>query len=114
MNNPDTELTNDPNGVPHRQIDPKTGQQKAYIVLSEKERAKGFVEPLRTSYIHLKCGAVTKLARSIAETYARDPEFYDSTFCATCRDHFSVGEDGEFVWIPFTGQKVGTRSKLET
>lgn len=29
------------------------GQQKAYLVLSEEERAKGFVRPVRASYIHV-------------------------------------------------------------
>lgn len=50
---PDTELTNDPNGKPHREINPETGQQRAYIVLTEEERAKGFVRPVRRSYIHV-------------------------------------------------------------
>ena len=30
----------------------ENGQQKAYLVLSEEERAKGFVRPVRTTYIH--------------------------------------------------------------
>ena len=30
------------------------------------------------------CGAVTTMARSIAETYARDPGYYGSTFCVGC------------------------------
>ena len=29
------------------------GQQKTYLVLSEEERAKGFVRPVRRSYIHV-------------------------------------------------------------
>lgn len=29
------------------------GQQKAYVVLSEEERAKGFVRPVRKSYVHV-------------------------------------------------------------
>lgn len=28
------------------------GQQKAYVILTEEERAKGFVRPVRTDYIH--------------------------------------------------------------
>ncbi len=35
------------------EIDPATGQQRAYVVLSEEERAKGFVRPLRRSYVHV-------------------------------------------------------------
>lgn len=29
----------------HREIDPKTGMQKGYVVLSDEERAKGFLAP---------------------------------------------------------------------
>jgi hypothetical protein len=97
----------------HREIDPQTGMQKGYVVLSAEERAKGFVEPVRRSYVHAKCGAVTTMGQSLAETYARDPEFYSGTFCATCRDHFPVGEAGEFVWDG-TDQKVGTRRRSAT
>jgi hypothetical protein len=43
---------------------------------------------------------------SIAETYARDPHYYGGTYCAGCRAHYPVGEDGEFVWDD--GSKVGT------
>lgn len=92
----------------HREINPKTGMQKAYVVLSAEERALGFVEPVRLSYIHQKCGGVTTMGRAIAETYARNPFFYSGTFCVHCGAHFPVGEDGEFVWDG-TDQKVGTR-----
>ena len=33
-------------------INPATGQHRAYWVLSEEERAKGFVRPVRSTYIH--------------------------------------------------------------
>lgn len=92
----------------HRAINPATGMQKGYVVLSAEERAKGFVEPVRQSYVHEKCGAVTTMGLSLAETYARQPEFYTGTFCVACRSHFPVGEHGEFVWDK-TNQKVGTR-----
>lgn len=91
----------------HTEIDPVTGQQKAYIVLSAEERAKGFVRPLRRSYVHKLCGGVTTMSQDIAETYARDPKFYGGTFCVTCREHFPVGADGGFVWSD-DGSKVGT------
>ena len=91
----------------HRQIDPSTGMQKAYVVLSEGERAKGFVRPVRRSYIHETCGAETIMGRALSETYARDPFFYSGTFCVHCRAHFPVGEDGEFMWAN-TNEKVGT------
>jgi hypothetical protein len=85
------------------------GMQKAYVVLSDDERAKGFVRPVRRSYVHLKCGAVTTMGLALAETYARDPEFYTGTFCTACRAHFPIGVVGEFRWWDGTsGDKVGT------
>jgi hypothetical protein len=144
----------------HHDINPATGMQKGYVVLSEDERAKGFVESVRDAYVHIGppapanlrnltdeeverlsqygyikfeaygaekepisgrywtqpeldrlggCGATTTMHRSLAETYARNPEFYSGTFCSTCRDHFPVGENGEFLWLG-TSQRVGTRS----
>ena len=79
---------------------------EAYLVLSEEERAKGFVRPVRTSYRHLTCGSVTTMGVGIAETYARQPTFYGATFCVQCSMHRPVGPDGEFVWLD--GSKVGT------
>lgn len=85
----------------------ENGQQQDYVVLSAEERAKGFVRPVRRSYVHLKCGTLTTMSQSIAETYAREPGFYQGTFCVGCRVHFPVGEAGEFVWDGTT-EKVGT------
>jgi predicted lipid-binding transport protein (Tim44 family) len=132
----------------HREIDPATGMQKGYVVLSAEERARGFVRPVRSSYQHVGdagpkhplrdltadeherydrygyvkfeaypeddssitgkfwtqvqldnvgkgCGTVTTMGQSLAETYARDPGFYDGTFCAGCRAHFPLAV---FVW----------------
>lgn len=94
----------------HREIiesGARKGQQKAYVVLSDEERAKGFVRPVRRSYKHLKCGVVTIMGQTLAETYARDPYFYSATFCCGCQAHFPVGEDGDFVWDG-NDEKVGT------
>jgi hypothetical protein len=91
----------------HRKINPATGMQKGYVVLSADERAKGFIRPVRNSYIHEKCFTATKMGQALAETYARDPFFYSGTYCAACRDHFPVGENGEFIWAG-TKERVGT------
>lgn len=82
-------------------------QAPVYLVLSDEERAKDFVRPYRDSYIHLYCGSMTKMGRAIAETYAREPKFYGSTYCVKCGKHRPVGESGEFVWDGTT-EKVGT------
>ena len=137
----------------HREINPTTGMQRDYMVLTEEERAKGFVRPVRRSYRHVGarpklslrdltdeereryaqfdyvkfeaypeselpatgrfwtqvqlesgCGAVTTMAQVLAETYARDPKFYDGTFCATCRKHLPLAE---FVWDG-TDERLGS------
>ena len=54
MNDLETTLTDGSPVTPdHREIDPRTGQQKGYVVLSAAERAKGFVRPVRRSYVHV-------------------------------------------------------------
>lgn len=80
-------------------------QAEAYLVLTEKERKKGWVRPFRDSYIHQYvdlvtgrqggCGVVTYMGREIAETYAKDPQFYGATYCMGCRMHLPVSE---FLW----------------
>lgn len=87
------------------------GQQKGYVVLSDAERARGFIRPVRDAYRHLTCGKITTMGRKLAETYARDPYFYCGTFCVHCSAHFPVGIDGEFTWYENDGSegpKVGT------
>lgn len=77
-------------------------QAEVYLVLSEADRAKGFIRPLRRTYLHnLGCGAATTMALDIAETYARQPWFYGSTYCVGCRMHRPVDE---FVWDGTTEQ----------
>ncbi|NHN55785.1 hypothetical protein G9U51_08345 [Calidifontibacter sp. DB0510] len=98
-------LTDDRNDPGLGQMRPD-GQQETYLVLSELERAKGFVRPVRRTYRHDVCGTVTTMGLPIAETYARNPGFYGGTFCAGCCAHFPVGEQGEFTWLD--GTKVGT------
>jgi hypothetical protein len=99
-------LTTDP-------FDPRIGrgvdeepipQHEVYLVLSEEERAKGFVRPYRDEYKHLTCGSVTTMGRALSETYARQPAFYGATYCCHCQMHKPVSE---FVWTA-DGQTVGS------
>lgn len=87
-------------------------QADVYLVLSDEERRRGFVRPVRTSYVHVGgCGGVTHMSDEIAETYARQPDFYGTTYCTGCKMHRPVGADGEFVWVlpdGTNGDKVGT------
>ncbi|SRR6266550_2405464 len=88
----------------HREINPSTGMQKGYIVLSAEERAKGFVRPVRRTYTHATCGTDTTMGEALAETIARCPTFYGGTFCCSCRTHRPLDE---FVWKG-TDEQVGT------
>jgi hypothetical protein len=99
-------ITSDPQD-PDLKVTDETGMQKSYLVLSDEERSKGFVRPVRLRYAHITCGGITTMNLAIAETYARDPHFYGGTYCATCREHFPVGPEGQFVWEP-DGTLVGT------
>lgn len=72
-------------------------QNAAYLVLSEEDRKRGFLLPVRAQYKHLKCGTVTRMSGAIAETYARDPWFYGSTYCVRCQMHRPLEE---FTWEP--------------
>jgi hypothetical protein len=165
-------LTTDPT-EPKLHQQKSNGQNEAYIVLSDEEKAKGFIRPIRDSYIHrgkknekgkiekiipitdyefelgridtyynfstgyshfakysesespvigryikkdeaeqlIKnkeyiggCGTLTRMGVSIAETYARDPKFYGSTFCCGCNKHLPVNE---FVWDG-TNEELGS------
>ena len=70
-------------------------QNKAYLVLSEDEIAKGYVKPYRDTYKHLTCNTTTKMNSTISATYARDPYFYGATYCCNCMMHKPLNE---FVW----------------
>lgn len=70
-------------------------QAEVYLVLSEEERAKGFVRPFRNCYTHDVCGVSTRMGTALSETYARNPKFYRATYCVGCSAHFPVGE---FRW----------------
>lgn len=101
-------LTTDPTDPALHEKGPD-GQNKKYLVLSEEERRKGFVRPLRRSYKHVKCGHTTSMGLALCETYARDPTFYGATFCAACGGHFPlVNSDGTraFRWTE-DGMGVG-------
>jgi hypothetical protein len=107
----DMATTEDPSNpaLTHGPDEPGTapGQAPVYLVLSEAERPAGYIRPIRTTYLHTVCGTATTMGLAIAKTYARDPGFYGSTYCATCQEHRPVGADGEFVW-EVGGSKVGT------
>jgi hypothetical protein len=103
-------LTTDPSDpeLTHGSDEQPVPQASKYLVLSEEERAKGFVRPVRRSYLHTggehPCGSLTSMGLALAETYARDPKFYGATYCCVCQKHRPVDE---FVWDG-TNEKVGS------
>jgi len=161
-------LTTDPNSPCINTPKGEGQQNECYLILSEEERAKGFIRPYRNRYIHVGrnvsshwkgihrmvteeerqevgmekyvavmtsltrddgshmggpyvtqeeldawqkgeriggCGGKTIMAREIAETYARNPSFYGSTWCMNCRTHIDVNE---FIWDDDSGETVGS------
>ncbi len=90
-------LTTDPTDerLTHGVNDTPVDQAEVYLVLSEEERRKGFVRPVRYSYVHKVCGRETEMGQELSETYARDPKFYGSTYCVGCKMHKPVRE---FYW----------------
>lgn len=100
------ELTTDPD-------DPRLGHgvdvqpgppHEAYLVLPAEVREGVFLRLLRDKYVHLACSQKTRISIEMAETFARDPKFYDVVYCSYCRMHRPVSE---FVWS-FDGFEVGS------
>lgn len=99
-------------------------QNKKYLILSDEERAKGFIRPVHRAYVHVGiggheidptdmskhgrtgegCGVLTSMGIELCETYARDPKFYGSTYCVGCKKHLPVAE---FLWDGTT-EEVGS------
>lgn len=110
-----TDDRNDP-GLTHGVDSEPVPQAEAYLILSDEERAKGFVRPLRRAYVHVgiggtegalaggACGVETRMSLPLCETYARQPDFYGATYCCGCSRHLSVKE---FVWAE-DGERVGS------
>jgi len=67
------------------------GQYENYPVIEEGHEPEFKQEP-RKSYIHEKCGVKTTMRGELPESIARDPTWYDKTFCYGCKDHVPVEE----------------------
>jgi hypothetical protein len=78
--------------------DPRLGYG-FYLVLSEEERAKGFVRPYRDTYRHVECPVNSDCAHTFLKVPSpygsRHARFYGGTYCVACRMHKPVRE---FVW----------------
>lgn len=67
-------ITTDRNDPGLKNIEP-SGMQEKYLVLSDEERAKGFVRPVRTSYKHVGCRPGGKMRELTAEERERYKDF---------------------------------------
>ncbi len=61
----------------HRKINPETGQQQDYVVLSKEELDKGFVKPYRITYIHIGAPIFTNVLRELTIEENKQYEKYD-------------------------------------
>ena len=75
-------------------------------MMAEEQEAISFVRRVRRSYKHLKCYTVSIMSQELAESYARNPDFYSGAFCCCCLENFPVGQNGDFVWEG-SNDKVG-------
>lgn len=99
------DLTCDPSDprLGHGSDEKPVPQNKAYLV--DCDVTKKFVRPVRQAYIHKTCGSITTMSAPLAETYAKDPKFYGSTYCVSCRMHRPVSE---FIWDDGSKEQVGS------
>jgi hypothetical protein len=77
-------------------------QNEIYLVLPEAERSQSkFQRPYREAYWHSICEQTTTISQPIAQSYARNPKFYQSTYCVHCMMHRPVNE---FLWVEGNGE----------
>lgn len=77
----------------------ETGQHEIYLVLSEEERAKGFVRPVRTKYVHVgkigykPCGKNLRILKDGDELY---PKYY-AVMCTAKPDSEILHKNGKCI-----------------
>ena len=80
----------------------ETGQHDIYLVLSEEERKKGFVRPVRTSYVHVGKKLHYKgIHRMLSESEKN--EYPDKKYIAVMT--IMTKEDGSFLGGSYVTQK---------
>lgn len=102
-------ITSDRNDPGLKKVLPN-GQLETYLVIPEDDRQRGCIRPVRSEYVHKACGNSTRMGLAIAETYAKNPKFYDATFCCRCGKHFPLidaeTQETNFLWLD--GSAVGS------
>lgn len=64
------------------------GQYENHPTIEDGE----YVQEVRRRYVHDLCGSVTIMPQEIAESVARDPEWYSKTFCASCGQYVTTSD----------------------
>ena len=86
------------------QIKPPIIPQKTKDMITDTEKARGFVRPIRSVIVHKACGERNVLTDAVAEMYARDPKGNTNALCVACGNYFPVVE---FNWEGIE-EKVGS------
>jgi hypothetical protein len=77
----------------HRELKPN-GQQKGYVVLSDAERARGFVRPVRRSYVHVGRPAPKYPLRDITDDDLRECGLTRGEYGYVKYEEYPPGQDG--------------------
>lgn len=106
------------NGSPvtpdHRQLDPVSGMQRAYVVLSPEERRKGFVRPLRRTYVHVgPPGPRFPLRDLTPEEHERHDHYY-AKFEAYPAEEGVLGRYWTQAQLDKVGKGCGTATTMGT
>lgn len=98
-------LTTDPQDprLGHGMDENPVPQNEVYLVLSEEERAKGFVRPVRNSYVHV--GRDLSYYKGVHRILTEDQqkEYPDKKYVAVMTS--LTKEDGSFLGGPYVTQK---------
>lgn len=105
-------LTTDRNN-PDLKVTESSGMQKTYLVLSEEERAKGFVRPIRRTYVHVGRkpnykGIHRWLDDKEKDDYIRKGKFYVAIMTVLTK------EDGSFLGGAYVTQQEFNAWKNDT
>jgi hypothetical protein len=66
-----------------------------YLYIKYEEGAERYWTQERLDRSKRKCGVVTTMGLQLSATYARDPKFYNATYCCGCGTHYPLNE---FHW----------------
>jgi hypothetical protein len=109
---PTTSDKNDPR-LTHGVDQEPTGQAEVYLVLSDEERAKGFVRPVRRSYLHVgRPGPLLPLRDLTDDEHERYDEFHYVKFEQYLESTTGVGRFWTQEQLDKVGDGCGARTTM--